>query len=148
MGGKGSGGWHGGGRPRKNAEKKEKEFRTKEPDAVDWLKRYPEDIPMAKENLAYRDKGFDNDGVRQLFAAISLRACCDYKIASRGGRVDNKAPAVTMEDCHKFFSSDIFQYFVNRIPVEEIERYIRSTPDDAINSIWKLNQNNQKKVEE
>ena len=42
-----------------------------------------------------------------------------------------------MEDCHKFFGGDIFQFFVNGMSVDEIEKYIRATPDDAIKSIWK-----------
>lgn len=123
--------------------RKNKQPFTREVGAVDWLKSHPEDIPIAKENLYYRDKGFDNDGVRNLFAAICLRACIDYSKASRGVYVGNKAPGVVMEDCHNFFGNDIFQFFVNRIPVSEVERSLKSIPNGGIQDIWKKLEYNQ-----
>ena len=107
----------------------------KEVNAVEWVMTHREDIPMAKENLAARDKGFDDDAVRNLFAAISLRACADYKLACEGVQIGSRYPEETMDDCHKFFDSDIFQYFINRIPVEEIERKIKETPKGQIETL-------------
>lgn len=105
-------------------------------DAVKWLKKHPEDIPMAKENLAARDKGYDNDAVRNLMAAICLRACADYKAVLSGKRPEKLMnPELVMKDCHDFFSGDIFQFFINRMSVEEIEKTIRATPDGAISEL-------------
>lgn len=105
-------------------------------DAVKWLKKHPEDIPMAKENLAARDKGYDNDAVRNLMAAICLRACADYKAVLTGHRPEKMMdPELIRKDCHKFFSSDIFQFFINRMSVEEIEKTIEATPDGAISEL-------------
>ena len=108
-----------------------------------WLEAHPEDIPLDEENQMWRRQGYDNDGIRQLFAAICLRVCIDYKNATLNRNVDGKTPEETIEDCRKFFKEDIFQFFVNRIPVEEIERTIRATPKDAIHSIWRNHENNQ-----
>ena len=104
-------------------------------DAVTWLKKHPEDIPMAKENLAARDRGYDDDAVRNLFAAISLRAATDYKLATNGIRTNHRDIKLTLKECHNFFGGDIFQYFINRISVDEIEKMIRSTPDGALASL-------------
>lgn len=112
-------------------------------DAVTWLQSHPEDIPTARENLQARDKGFDNDNVRQLMAAICLKACVDYKYAISRGVRDTKYGQRMMEDCHKFFEGDIFQFFVNGMSVDEIEKYIRATPEDSIKSIWKKMEVNQ-----
>ena len=130
MGGSGSGR-----RPSKTKPKQEP--KSKEMDAVTWLKSHPEDIPMARENLQARDRGFADDDIRQLMAAICLKACIDYKYAISIRVKDTKYGKRMMEDCHKFFGGDIFQFFVNGMPVDEIEKYIRATPDGAIKSIWK-----------
>ena len=115
-------------------------------DAVGWLQQHPEDIPMARENLAARDRGYDDDGIRHLFAAVCLRACVDYKSATMGRPVDKKDPDWTVDDCKRFFRSEIFQYFINRVPPEEVERTIRATPKDAIQNIWSKNEKEQKEV--
>ena len=116
--------------------KKDKRYGEKY-DAVSWLKNHPEDIPLARENLAARDKGYDNDGLRQLLAAVCLRACADYKLATCGVHVRQRDPEVVIEDCHKFFDSDIFNIFINRISREEVERTIRSSPKGAISNSMK-----------
>ena len=92
---------------------------------------------MARENLRARDRGFADDDIRQLMAAICLKACTDYKYATSKYVCDTKIGQKMINDCHKFFGGDIFQFFVNCMDVEEIERCIRATPRDAINSIWK-----------
>ena len=108
-----------------------------------WLTAHPEDQWIDDENQAWRQHGWDNDGIRQLFAAICLRVCIDYKNASMGRNVDGRPAEEVLDDCRKFFKEEIFQFFVNRIPVEEIERTIRATPKDAIHSIWRNHENNQ-----
>lgn len=123
--------------------KEKKMPKSKEIDAVTWLQSHPEDIPMARENLQARDKGFANDDIRQLMAAMCLKACEDYKYAIGRGVRDTKYGQRMMEDCHKFFGGDIFQFFVNGMPVDEIEKHIRATPADAIKSIWKRMEINQ-----
>ena len=114
-----------------------KEKKVKQWDAVTWLESHPEDIPMARENLQARDRGFADDDFRQLMAAVCLKACTDYKYATSKGVCDTKIGQKMINDCHKFFGGDIFQFFVNGMDVEEIERCIRATPESAINSIWK-----------
>ena len=111
--------------------------KSKQIDAVTWLEMHPEDIPMARENLQARDRGFADDDFRQLMAAVCLKACIDYKYATSKGVADTKYGQNMINDCHKFFQGDVFQFFVNGMDVEEIERCIRSTPADAINTIWR-----------
>jgi len=117
--------------------KSKTESKSKEYDAVTWLEHHPEDIPMARENLQARDRGFADDDIRQLMAAICLKACTDYKHAISRYVCDTKYGQKMIADCRKFFGGDIFQFFVNGMDVEEIERCIRATPENAINSIWK-----------
>ena len=120
----------------------------KQPDAVTWLKHHPEDIPMARENLRARDRGFDDDNVRQLMAIICLKACADYKSAT--SLTTKKKPEdrkKMIDDCHRFFESDMFQYFVNGMSVDEIEKDIRATPEDAIKAIWYRMENRQAEKE-
>ena len=170
MGGKGSGGAHGGGRPRKvnnvnwlkehpedislknemkflEERKRFKEEEKKSKDAVTWLKEHPEDIPLARENLAARETGYAADDVWQLFAAICLKACIDYKRASMGKWCDGISPEKIMRDCHRFFGEDMFQFFVNRISVEEIEKSIRATPEQAIHNLWRKSENKEQPKE-
>lgn len=151
MGGKGSGGYHGGGRPKKEKVEKE-DKRSKSYDAVSWLEIHPEDIPIARENLIYRDKGFDSDGARQLYAAVCLKACADYKRATTRimftmDKKEYDKLVDTIRDCEEFFASDIFQFFINRIPVDEVKKAIRNTPDGLISNLWKASQNKQKPIE-
>lgn len=112
-------------------------------DAVTWLKSHPEDIPLARENLAARDRGFEDDDVKQLMAAICLEACVDYKHAIRPNVAMTKYGIKTINELHIFFGQEMFQYFVNGMPVEEIEAAIRRTPEGAIKSLWKQSENNQ-----
>ena len=112
-------------------------------DAVSWLKEHPEDIPMARENLQARDRGFANDDVRQLMAAICIQTCVDFKYALRPNVISTKRGQETIKDCRKFFGEEIFQFFVNGMPVKDIEAAIRRTPDNGIRSIWKILEKNQ-----
>ncbi len=105
-------------------------------DAVTWLESHPEDIPLAKENLAAREY-YDNDGIRSLLAAVSLKACADYKDASRGLYVDKQPPERTMKECHTFFCGEVFSMFIGNMTPEEAEKHIKDTPNGALNSIWK-----------
>lgn len=117
--------------------KKEKEIKERW-DAVKWLEWHPEDIPLARDNLNARDRGYDNDAVRNLMAAICLRTCADYKIVTSGKSATKIGdPELVKEDCHKFFGSDMFQFFINRMNVEDIENHIKNTPSDAITAILK-----------
>lgn len=116
---------------------KSKSQKNKQPDAVTWLETHPEDIPMARENLQARDHGFADDDIRQLMAAVCLKACTDYKYAISKGVANTDYGMNMINDCRKFFGGDVFQFFVNGMDVEEIERCIRATPENAINSIWK-----------
>jgi len=109
----------------------------KEYTAVEWIQQHPEDIPIARENLAARDRGFANDDVRQLMAAICLTACIDFKFALRPNVITTKYGQRTIEECRKFFGEEMFQFFVNGMSVKEIEAAIRRTPEDAITSLWK-----------
>lgn len=116
---------------------------NKEYDAVTWLEQHPEDIPLARENLQVRDRGYADDDVRQLMAAICLRACVDYKRANSPKNRYTKAGQNAIDDCHKFFGGDIFQFFVNGMKVEEIERIILASPEGAISQIWRKMESNQ-----
>lgn len=137
MGGPGSGRYP----PKPKESKNNSEF--KEIDAVTWLKAYPEDIPLARENLAARDRGFANDDVRQLMAAICLRACIDYKKAIHPRESWTNRNQRTIKDCRNFFGGEIFQFFVNGMAVKDIEKAIQRTPEDAIKNIWKKMENKQ-----
>lgn len=105
--------------------------KRKHVDAVTWLKQHPEDIPLAKENLEMREH-YNEDGLMSLMAMTCLRATADYKLASNGSIVDYVAPEVTIEECRKFFSSEMFQYFINDPEVKRIENKIVNTPDGVI----------------
>lgn len=133
-------------RERKNAARRVKEKKSKRYTRKVWLREHPEDQWIDDENQMSRKTGYSNDDIRQLMAAICLRACVDYKKASMGQHIDGIKPEVMMEQCHYFFMDDIFQYFVNRIPVEEIEQMIKNTPPGSIHSIWKKSENLQKPV--
>lgn len=100
--------------------------------AVEWLKRHPEDIPLARENLFYRDQGFDEDGVRALWATICLEYCKDFKTAFI------VKDMTTMKRCHTFFKGDIFQFFTNEsMSPEKIESKILQIPVEKIKAMWK-----------
>lgn len=103
---------------------------------------------MDEENQKARQRGFDNDGFRALIAAVCLRSCADYKKASVGKNVDGKHPDKILRECRKFFDDDMFQFFVNGMPVAEIERCIRATPEGAIHAIWCKNENGQRPFED
>lgn len=106
-------------------------------DAPAWLEYHPEDIPMDKENLAARARGYDDDHLKQLFAGICLRACVDYRAALDGKQVDGKDPAFTIEECEAFFQGETFQYLVGEMSLESIRKMIRATPPGAIGYLWK-----------
>lgn len=97
-----------------------------------WLKAHPEDKPLDRENQIARRRGYDDSDFRQLMAAICLRAIVDYKKASK-----DPAMAEVAISCHDFFKSEMFQFFVNGMDVETIERIIKETPDSKIHNIWK-----------
>ena len=100
--------------------------------AVAWLMQHPEDIPLARENLACRDKGFDDDGVRALWATVCMEYCKDFKNAFL---MRNKA---RMKECHEFFKGDIFQFFVNELMTpEDVEAKILQIPVEKIKAMWK-----------
>lgn len=91
---------------------------------------------MARENLNARDTGYANEDVKQLMAAICLRACVDYKKATMPLVRDTYLGKRTLKDCRKFFGSDIFQYFVNDMPVREVEKVLRKTPLNRMNQTF------------
>lgn len=95
--------------------------------AVTWIKAYPEYTQMARENLAARDKGYDDDGIKGLMAAMCLQACEDYRTATTKYTKNTKIGKETQKDCEKFFSGDIFQYFVNGMSVKDIKRMIKKS---------------------
>ena len=118
-------------------------------DAVTWCMFHPKDIPMARENLASRERGFDNEGVRQLMAAMCLKACVDYKrtISSRIIK-ESSIGQRTLKECREFFAGDIFQFFTNGMPVDEIEQHIREAPDVSIERMFKNALTNRGKLRE
>lgn len=129
--------------------KKYKTDKPKEPPKImnrkRWLELHPEDQWLDDENQRARKTGYANDDVRQLMAAICLRACVDYKRATLGEKLEGETVEETLERCHEFFSDpdDIFQLFVNRMPVADIEKAIRATPKGSIHAIWKQNEYSQ-----
>ena len=99
-------------------------------------------MDIAKQYMEPHRIAYDNDSYRALMAAVCLKACVDYRKAIAGKMVDGKMPDVVIKECRRFFDDDMFQFFVNRIPVSEIERYISATPEGAIHSIWRRNELN------
>lgn len=116
---------------------------TREYTAVTWLEEHPEDIPIARENLEARKRGFSNDDIRQLMAAMCLRACVDYKKACNPRNRNTEQGEKAIDECRKFFKGEIFQYFTNGMSLNEIERIIRATPDGGIHQIWRKMENDQ-----
>ena len=100
-----------------------------------WLAKHPEDKSIDDENMAARRRGYDNADVRQLMAAICLRAVVDYKKA-----IDKPEMTKVVDTCHDFFKSEIFQFFVHGMEVEKIEKTIEETPMSLIHSIWKMSE--------
>lgn len=97
-----------------------------------WLNIHPEDKYIDDENIAARTKGYDDQDIRQLMAAICLRAVVDYKNAY------NKPDMVDVVDsCHDFFGSEMFQFFVNGMDVAKVEKAIEDAPKSMIHNIWR-----------
>ena len=106
-------------------------------DRKKWLEIHPEDIPMDEENQRSRQHGWDKDGVRQLFAAICLRTCIDYKTASMGRQIEGKKSDKIAIDCRQAFNEDLFEFFTNGMKPKEIEKILLRTPKSTIHNIWK-----------
>lgn len=104
------------------------------PNRKSWLKEHPEDQWIDDENQRARKTGYYDDDVKHLMVAICARACDDYKRASLrlglsgDSNHDRVNPETIMDECRQFFRDDIFQHFVNRMPVEKIEKMIMETP--------------------
>ena len=98
-----------------------------------WMAKHPEDKWLDDENMAARQRGYDDQDFRQLMAAICLRAVVDYKKAYQD---PNKTDVI--DNCHEFFKSEMFQYFVNGMEVSKIERIIEEAPPGVIHNIWKM----------
>lgn len=140
MGGKGSGGWHGGGRPKKvkPAEEPKRMPYSATPDAVTWLKFHPEDIPMARENLAARDRGYDSDGIRHVMAAMCFVACMDYqKHANRLKYYDDKKAEKELKECREFFHGDIFEFITNGVPPDKVEKILQRMEPGTLEHFWR-----------
>ena len=123
--------------------KKKRDKEDHEWDRKKWLKYHPEDKWIDEENMKARKTGYADDDVRQLFAAVCLRACIDYKRVTSGRRIKGEYPEETLDECEAFFKDEMFQFFVNRMPVEEVEKIIRATPENAIRNIWVKNEERQ-----
>ena len=77
-----------------------------------------EDYKMHAENLAARPY-YTEDGIRRLYAAVCLRAIQDYKSSS----------AYERRHIKDFFDSDMFAFFTNGIPGDEVARIIDNMPE-------------------
>jgi hypothetical protein len=103
------------------------------PTRAGYLKKYhdPETLALDAENQAARLRGYDDDGIRQLMAAISLQAILDYKKAcTRGKAIKGRSATDMKQECDAFFKDEFFQYFVNGMKLEEIHEWIDKLEKD------------------
>ena len=107
---------------------------TKEPGRFEWLKMFPEMQWLDDENMAVRAAGFDNDGVRSLMAAICMKAIIDYKNVIN--RNDEEAIKIK-EECLEFFDSEMFQFYVNGMEVEEVVGIIARMPRELLHRFYR-----------
>ena len=107
-----------------------------------WLDAHPEDIPMDEENMAARRRGYDDEGLRSLMAAIGIRAVVDYSkaynniVVEHNGKLENNKDII--EDCRAFFEDEFMQFFTNGMSSKEIEEIIKKTPAIKFRSIATL----------
>ena len=131
------------GRPRKYPEGWKEHVKVKNKPALNvpgygptragYLKKYhdPETLALDAENQAARLRGYDDDGIRQLMAAISLQAILDYKKAcTRGKAIKGRSATDMKQECDAFFKDEFFQYFVNGMKLEEIHEWIDKLEKD------------------
>ena len=139
------------GRPRKWTPENPKPKKTplcvtgsKQMDRKEWLKYHPEDIPLDQENMAARQRGWDNDGFRSLIAAVCLRTVIDYKNALTKDTyyIDGRQYAPTskkteriIESCEEAFADDLFEFFTNGIDPKDIAKIIQDTPGEKLRGI-------------
>ena len=72
-----------------------------------------------------------DDGWRALGATLCMGWCKDFKTAFL---LRNMA---RMKECHKFFASDIFQFYVNEImKPEEIEAKLLDMTVQEVEAMW------------
>lgn len=133
----------GSGRPRKYPEGWKEHVKVKNKPALNvpgygptragYLKKYhdPETLALDAENQAARLRGYDDDGIRQLMAAISLQAILDYKKScTRGKAIKGRSATDMKQECDAFFKDEFFQYFVNGMKLEEIHEWIDKLEKD------------------
>lgn len=116
-----------------------KEKNTQSHGRKQWLEKHPEDRWIDDENQYYRRKGFDDDGLRCLMAAICLKACADYQRTLEGKTWEEKMPPYLAQvECRRFFDTEMMQYFTNGMDSKDIAKDIRSLPQGyKINAIWR-----------
>ena len=102
-----------------------------------WLAKHPEDIEMDAENMYSRQKGWDEDGIRNLMAAICLTACSDYQRAIRGKSYEAATPPYVVKvECERHFNSEMMNFFTNGMEAEEIAEDIKKLPPKMSLSIF------------
>lgn len=112
-------------------EKNERPYYRKE-----WVRKHPEDAELDAENMRARQK-YDEDGIRNLMAAICLTACSDYQRAIHGRSYENQTPPyVVMRECERHFDSEMMNFFTNGMEAEEIEEAIRKLPPKMALSVF------------
>lgn len=65
---------------------------------------------------------------KRLMAGVCLQACLDYKKAVISKDLNDKKRIKTIQECREFFGGELFQSFVNDIPVIEIEKSLLRIP--------------------
>lgn len=138
------------GRPRKwtpenPKPKPEKKGQRPPMDRHTWLKEHPEDIVIDNENMAARTRGYDDNGLRSLMAAMCLRTIIDYKNAVEGKTYNTptqKNLVAIIENCEEAFTDDLFAFFTNGLSPDEIRSVIINTPKEDIHAItYVINKN-------
>ena len=64
---------------------------------------------------------WDSDGVRNVFAAASIKTIQDYRAVMR--RKDRKASAL-IKECEEFFDSDAFGYLTNGLGAQDVRALV------------------------
>lgn len=89
----------------------------------------PEEQAMREENLAARERGFCDEGVRALYAAVALRAIRDYQQAIRtekrchNPRLEAK---LLKSECEEFFDSEAFGDLTGGCGTKEVRHAIEN----------------------
>lgn len=93
----------------------------------------PEEQKMREENLAAREAGYCDEGVRALYAAVALRTIKDYQRAIHNEK--HYIPVIaelTKKECEEFFDSEAFSELTGGCGTTEVRHAIENGKADYL----------------